>query len=721
MIFMEGFNQNNLEGMVKIMKRKLVSVLLAAVMTVTVITGCEGQKTSETGKVSEKNTASPDGEKKEYLGQGTVGGQWYASTIQGAVTKETKVSLKDDYYTAANLDYISGLTIESGYSSAGVFKDADQIMRERTIGLLQKENPQNHDEELVSGLYELALDWEGRNKTGLEPVKEIVEQIQAIRTIDDLTEYEKNGVNGFGVTLSQFQVENSLANPGNYTVGIDTTALFLGDAQEYSELSESGKLDEAYYNKRVHYMLERLGFSEEEADRVWTDCNAFETAIAEHMMTLEERYADDVYEKIINTYTRKELSKLQGNYPILEVLQAYGMDGSDRYNLYEPEWLSGLAGLYTEENVEMIKHYFLAHFVSNIAEQLDRETYEAMQEYQNEKDGITGTKSEEELGLDAVDQYLTDVLDYVYIDAYCSAEERQSVIDMIQEFQGYYHKMLEQEDWLTEETRQRAMEKLDHITIRACYSDTREDYSKLAFSSKEEGGSYWDALQKIAKYRLSLQQAKINQKVNTDLFEMSTRQVNAYYEPLDNSINILCGTLVGAFSLDQPYEAVLATVGAQTIGHEISHAFDTSGAQFDKDGKYDNWWEEADYSAFNERADRLVEYMNQIIPYEKSQAVNGELEKGEMIADLGGMKAALMMAQDRKDFDYEKFFQAAAKGWALIYTENRVISQLQTDPHPLANLRVNIPLQNSDEFMETYDIQPGDGMYMAEEDRVSVW
>ena len=119
--------------------------------------------------------------------------------------------------------------------------------------------------------------------------------------------------------------------------------------------------------------------------------------------------------------------------------------------------------------------------------------------------------------------------------------------------------------------------------------------------------------------------------------DMSTRQVNAYYDPSDNSINILSGILVGAFSMDQPYEAVLATVG-MVIGHEISHAFDTSGAKFDQYGNYENWWEEEDYAAFNERADRLVAYMNQIVPYEGAQAVNGEMAKGEMIADMCGKK-----------------------------------------------------------------------------------
>ncbi len=715
-------------------KKRYLPFLLAAAMAVSMAGGCGGRTAPEgekaAGTVAESaqetketapETVSGNKKQEDYLGKGTVGDRWYASSIAGAVSGDTEVSLKDDFFTAVNKDYLAGLVIEDGYSSAGVFQDANNIMRDRTLALLNEEDPETWEGKLVSRLYELALDWEGRDEAGFKPVLESVEQIKAIRTVDDLIRYETGREDVFRTILSGFTVENSLADPGNYTVGIYGTPLFLDDPKEYSKQSEDGKLTEEFHKKKVSYMLERLGFSEEEAGRVWEGCRTFETAIAGHMLPRDDYFSDDIYDKIINVYTLEELGRMQGNYPLVQILKAYGMEGSDTYNLFETEWLPALSGLYSQENLENIKDYLLAHYVSNMAGSLDREAYDTVQAYVNERYGITGTRPEEETGLDIVNSYLSQAMDYVYIDAYCTQEERQRVVDMIHDFTAYYRAMLEQEDWLSENTKQRAVEKLDNLTIRACYSDTREDYSRLDFSSKAEGGTYLEALQAIARYHLVVQQEKINQKVSPDIWEMSTREVNAYYSPSDNSINILCGTLVGAFSMDQPYEAVLATVGAQTIGHEISHAFDTTGAQFDKDGNYENWWEDEDYDAFNQRADRLVAYMDQIIPYEGASPVRGDQQKTEMIADLGGMKAALMMAGDRENFDYDAFFRGAAKGWAVVNTKNSVVNQQQTDPHPLNNLRVNIPLQNSEEFMETYEIRPGDGMYLAPEDRVNVW
>lgn len=128
----------------------------------------------------------------------------------------------------------------------------------------------------------------------------------------------------------------------------------------------------------VCYMLDRLGYSREEADQVWSGCRAFEAELAEHMLTREELYSDDIYDKIINTCTLEELGEAQGNYPLVEVLKADGMDGSDTYNLTEPEWLSALGKLYTEEHVEDIKDYLLAHYVFKTARKTDRDAYDAV-------------------------------------------------------------------------------------------------------------------------------------------------------------------------------------------------------------------------------------------------------------------------------------------------------------------------------------------------------
>ena len=157
------------------------------------------------------------------------------------------------------------------------------------------------------------------------------------------------------------------------------------------------------------------------------------------------------------------------------------------------------------------------------------------------------------------------------------------------------------------------------------------------------------------------------------------------------------------------------------IGHEISHAFDTSGSQFDKDGALKNWWTDADRAAFNDLAAKLIAYYDGIVPYEGADNYNGTQVQTEAIADMGGLKCMLAIAADDPDFDYDLFFRSFAAIWREQCTAENELQLAQLDTHPLAFLRVNVTVQQFDEFYETYDIQPGDGMYLAPEERIAVW
>lgn len=197
----------------------------------------------------------------EYLGQGTVGDQWYASFIDGVLTEDLKVEVKDDFFTAMNKDYFLGQTIEDGYSQAGVMKETSDIMNERNLSLLLDENPESHDAELACSLYELALNWDSRNELGFDPIVPSVERIKNLDSLDDITEYLLDDEDVFYPGLSVTGLGNSLADPGNYTVFIKDTPLFLGDAAEYTERSEYGELLAGSRENIVRYMLGKLDFS----------------------------------------------------------------------------------------------------------------------------------------------------------------------------------------------------------------------------------------------------------------------------------------------------------------------------------------------------------------------------------------------------------------------------------------------------------------------------
>ena len=191
--------------------------------------------------------------------------------------------------------------------------------------------------------------------------------------------------------------------------------------------------------------------------------------------------------------------------------------------------------------------------------------------------------------------------------------------------------------------------------------------------------------------------------------------------PTENSINILAGYVAGGgtFSADAPLERNMAIIG-YVIGHEITHGFDTSGYEYDKDGRYFNWWSYEDQEQFQIRADRLQKYYSGLTPIPGSVAYQGYLVVGEAIADMGGLKCVLIEAAKHPGFDYDLFFRS----YAELYKEKQTYymeTVNASDVHPLNFLRVNVTLQQFDEFLNTYDIQPGDGMYLAPADRIRVW
>ena len=278
-------------------------------------------------------------------------------------------------------------------------------------------------------------------------------------------------------------------------------------------------------------------------------------------------------------------------------------------------------------------------------------------------------------------------------------------------------------DWLGDETRAKAIEKLDNLRVNAVYPDELGDWSALDFAGIEDGGSLLAANAAVRDYVIALQSDKIDTAVDKDKWDqltMQTAQVNAFYNPQNNSINIMAGILSGeVYNEDMSYEQKLGGIGT-VIGHEISHGFDTNGAQFDKDGAISNWWTEEDYAAFQARAAKLAAWYDGFIPFEGAN-YSGQQVQTEAIADMGGMKCMLAIAAQKDDFDYDAFFRQYATLWRTQALPAYLITKTAQDTHPLRYLRINATLAQFDDFVDFYGITEGDGMYLAPEARVAVW
>lgn len=708
-------------------KKGLLTLLAVLGLFVAAAGGASGQEPESEYATAENVTEAQTDAETEADSMITGGGSpWIDSDLKENITDDMELSEKEDFHLAVNHEWLSQNEIADGRSSNSKFLEVERQTMENTKKLLTDDSLTGEEAGLVHSFYHAWLDWDARNEDGVGPIRQTVEEIQDIQTIDELSDFicsldgtlyiRDNGYGygtGFFVTLKN---SSDLNDATSYITEIFTDGFTLDDPAEYSGRTEQGDRYYEAYKYAAAEMLSRFGIEKDEADAMFDDMIALEGKIAEKAMTSEDYMAADMYERINNVMTTEELKSLTVNFPLYQIVSAAGYTDTDQYLVYEPELFGRIDELYTQENLETLKSYVLLHFLFHSMQYLDRDAYETYIACENIKYGSEGSKTDEEYAYQDTKTYLRDPLGKLYVQTYSSAEMKQRITEICEEAVSYYRTMLEEEDWLSDETKQKAIEKLDNLAIHAVYPEKWSDYSGLEL----DGLSYYEMIRSIVKFGQAGDAARTGQKVDRELWDMDILAANAYYNPQDNSINILQGILGGNFYYDGiSQEALLGGIGV-VIGHEISHAFDTNGAQFDKDGNLSNWWTDEDLASFQERADKLAAYYDTIIPFE-GETVRGSNIKTEAIADMTGVKCMLAIAEGQGSFDYDTFFRAYAGIWARLNTREYEYYLLTQDTHPLHYLRTNVTLQQFDRFLETYGITEGDGMYLAPEERVLVW
>lgn len=310
---------------------------------------------------------------------------------------------------------------------------------------------------------------------------------------------------------------------------------------------------------------------------------------------------------------------------------------------------------------------------------------------------------------------LQAVTEQTYIELCGSDEDKALITQLIEDILDGYETLLDSETWLSRATKENVIKKINNMSFYSCYSDEFKNFTKVD-DANLDNVSLFELYQRYNNANVT---AAINKCIdNSGVWDsMPSYTVNAFYSPMGNLFVILNGVTT-AMPKDSP-EELYGTLGA-IIGHEISHGFDSSGSQFDYQGNYSDIFSSRDRTKFNNKVNKLIEFYDQIA-LTNTLYCNGDNLDGEATADMGGVKIMLQLAKEIKGFDYDKFFRAFALVWArqpfgMDYVEYRA-----SDSHPFNYLRTNVTLAQFDEFIETYDIKPGDGMYVAPEQRINIW
>lgn len=651
-----------------------------------------------------------------------TGTPWLCIDLEGVVTEDTPVNLKDNFALYVNKDNILQLEIPEGYSDFGTFRSVVKKSNEDVKNMFLGDAPKGHDALLAYHLFELMMDWDSRNALGVQPLKKLTDAVESIDSIDALTSYflevpieEQAG------SLWSSGPRRDLADSNRYILNITSCGLILDDSSEYSKLTDYGAIKKEACSDLARKMLVKLGYSEDEALQKIENCFAFESMFAPVLYTNEEQSNADYNRRIYNLYTRQQVEEAQGKLPILQMMEKAGYPEADVYEVMNPAFLERMNELYTEENLPLIRDYFIVLSALGSASILDRECYEWDNDCSNKISGATGILDDEAAFSSKVSEMLAWPVGQLYTETYLKQKDKDRISDMVDEILAAYHGILEEADFFSDETRAKAIEKLESIDSRVLYPDSWEKYNceGLEIASPAEGGTIWQACKDIELYNIEKKVKDYSEPVDKERWVVPPQFANCYYNPSDNSIYLMGAFAQGSlYNSDMGDEELYAMIGS-SIGHEISHAFDRTGAQFDKDGNMSNWWTEEDYETFVERNAKMESYYNAMHPWE-GQDFCGSIMTGEACADMAGMKVVLRIAAEKEDFDYDAFFRAYANLWLTRDSLQKVYQRIN-DNHPMPYLRTNATLQQFDEFLDFYGITEGDGMYLAPESRVSIW
>ncbi|MCR4558046.1 MAG: M13 family metallopeptidase [Saccharofermentans sp.] len=632
--------------------------------------------------------------------------------------------LQDDFAASANSDWIMNHTYDP-LGPNGSFEDTKLTVDQQKRALLDDASKTSKNLELIRSYDSLFSDWDYRDQTGVEPLRKYIGYIDDISTLEDAGKYMLDNVkNPFAVSLVKLSAAKHQGEDQYKCLEINQPDYSLGKASEYYSIRDKGLQERDRTTATVNCLMTKLGYSREDSRRLLNECFAFETKLAD---INPEGMSLDAYNLIV---TRDQVLEASGGYPLNDMLEHYCLGKAVAYNA-DLIYLKGLDSVFTAKNLEGIKAYFKVRLMMNSLPLLDEESFTLYRENMVDRMNPFGSVSE-----GRPDRYLFHILgnsclnaamDQAYLDEYYDENVFQDLTDLSNMLIDGYREILDSKDWISDENKARLNEKLDNMALLIINPSNTADFGNMSFVSKEDGGSLLDAYCKINEFEIrhlgDITTMRFD-RTYWDIYDVtiSTTATGSAYAPWLNVLYIHIGILSGnIYSPDMTIEQKLGAIGA-VIGHEMTHAFDSNGVNYDFYGNKKAVIEGNDMETFSSLSSKVTSYYEGITPFKGADtyAIDNILS-GEAIADMGSVKCALMIAKDIEGFDYDLFFRSYATLWRSMCPKGDVIWYMREDDHPLHYLRINVTLQQFDEFYITYNIQPGDNMYLAPEDRIAIW
>lgn len=634
---------------------------------------------------------------------------------------------QDDFFMFSNGTWVKENPVPPSESRWGSFNELDQANKKKLTKILEEfQNGTYHKgefQQILGDYYNAYLDMEKRNELGIHAIEKELTYVNGINSknsIPSAIAYLHN--QGIG-SLFRFGVRQDMKNVDGHIASFSQGGIGLPNKEYYTDESKKDILEKyTDFIAKMSMLQEKQRAGHEEIAKRVVD---FETRLANQMMTRAElRVPENTY----NLMSREDAINKAGTFDFDAYLRDTGIESFDTLVVGQPDFLTNLSVMMEEVSLEEWKDYLnwcvLNHYAGHLNQKFVEENfnfYGKVLSGKSEMKPINERAISEITGMD-----IGELLGKAFVGRYFSELAQQRVNDMVDNLLLVFGERINQLEWMSDETKTQANNKLDAIGRKLGFPHKWEDYSSIKISRE----SYIDNINSCAVYSRKKNLEKLYKPVDKDEWGMPAHMVNAYYHPLLNEIVFPAGIMQPPFFSEKYEDAVNYGRMGMVIGHEFTHGFDDMGSKFAADGSFNNWWTEEDRKAFEERTGILGETFSNFCPFE-GQCVNPALTMGENIADLGGLTLAYNAYKRTDEFKSgieregftpgQRFFIAYAQLWKINYTDEELKNRLVNDPHSPGMYRVNGPLMNCPEFFKEFNVQESDPMRNSTEKCANIW
>ena len=640
---------------------------------------------------------------------------------------DESIARNDDFYQWATGGWQKNNPLKPEYSRYGSFdvlRENNEIRINDLFSQMTKTEAEfGSVEQKISDLYKLGLDEERLNREGAEPIREALNKILAIEDRAELiASIAQLHTDGIGVFFGGYPAAD-LADSNMTIFYLDQAGLGMGNRDYYID-EKNAEIKAAYlvYLEKIF----TLAGVEGDVKKMVADVVAIEDAIA------EKSWSNVECRDIAKGYNPHTMAELREKYSAVDwdaYLAALGVADLEKIVVSQPSSLENIMNVIATTPVEALRAYVAAHYIDAAASYLSEEFAVASFEFFGKTmSGTQEIRPRWKRAMGVPNNVLSEAVGQMYVAKYFPESEKARVESMVFNIQKAFSKHIEALDWMSDDTKAKAQEKLAAFTVKIGYPNKWKDYSTLTVDPAK---SYWENVVEANRWYTADAMAEVGKPVDREKWLMPPQMVNAYYMPTTNEICFPAAILQPPFYNPNADDAVNYGAIGVVIAHEMTHGFDDQGSQFDKVGNMNDWWTAEDRAAFEAKTNILVEQFNaiEILP---GLYADGKYSLGENIADQGGLRLAFTGLVDYawangrpEDIDgftgEQRFYIGYATLWAQNITDQEKERLTKVDVHSLGRNRVNATLRNIQSFYDAFGITEADAMYMPVEERVIIW